>query len=278
MAEKKQETKKKTKKENKNTIESKKPIQKGKTKKEETKKKTEKKQETKQKQEKLATKSKGKNNRSQTTKGKKETKNVSEKKSEDVKKVAEKETVIVEKKELRAKKQQPSKKVGKQYYESSKGKNDELSKLIKIVLILLVIFALFYLITYAIQKIPKKQGVLNTDTNPIQYDEILISKLFKQSNTEYYVLITTEDDPDLTVYNEYISQYKEMSDSIRFYTANLNDTFNRNFRSDTSNLNVETIDNFKVKESSLVHIQNHKVIESFEGRSAIKEKLADLLY
>ena len=142
----------------------------------------------------------------------------------------------------------------------------------------MVIFALFYLITYAIQKIPKKQGVLNTDTNPIQYDEILISKLFKQSNTEYYVLITTEDDPDLTVYNEYISQYKEMSDSIRFYTANLDDTFNRNFRSDTSNLNVETIDNFKVKESSLVHIQNHKVIESFEGRSAIKEKLADLLY
>ncbi len=278
MAEKKQETKKKTQKENKNTIESKKPIQKEKTKKEETKKTTEKKQETKQKQEKLATKSKGKNNRSQTTKGKKETKNVSEKKSEDVKKVAEKETVIVEKKEPRAKKTQQPKKVGKQYYESSKGKNDELSKLIKIVLILLVIFALFYLITYAIQKIPKKQGVLNTDTNPIQYDEILISKLFKQSNTEYYVLITTEDDPDLTVYNEYISQYKEMSDSIRFYTANLNDTFNRNFRSDTSNLNVETIDNFKVKESSLVHIQNHKVIESFEGRSAIKEKLADLLY
>ena len=162
----------------------------------------------------------------------------------------------------------------KKSYQTATTDND-MSKLIKVILVILIVFAAFYLLTYGIQKIQenkKKNQERDVETNKIQYQEVLMSKILKQSSQDYYVLIIDGEDENSATYNTYINQIE----NTKIYTAQLDSAFNRKFKSDTSNLNVSNIDELKVKETTLLHVQNQVVVESMEGSSAVLEKIMTL--
>ena len=157
--------------------------------------------------------------------------------------------------------------------ESVSDNDIKFSKIIKIILGIVVIFGVFYLLTFGIQKWQKnKNTTLNTNTNKIQYDEILMSKILKQSSDDYYVLVISSDDNSKSSFTTYVNQMQ----ITKMYTADLDSAFNRQYKSEESNLTVENIEELKVKETSLLHVQNHVVTEGVEGSCAVLEKVMRL--
>ena len=142
---------------------------------------------------------------------------------------------------------------------------------------MLVIFAAFYIITYWVKKSQSKTNINQEETEKaiIQYDEILLGRLFMQNNNEYYVLIIEEKDENN--YQTYLTSYKEKENALRFYTAKLANAFNKSYKADTSVLNTDNIKEVKVKDTTLVKIKERKIIETFEGKTKVLEKLGELI-
>lgn len=146
----------------------------------------------------------------------------------------------------------------------------EVGNLVKIILVILVVFGLFYVLTYYIQKNKKTESNNNDTKNTIttiQYDEILMGEILNQSENEYYVLLVKNEDYTKT-YKEYISKY---SNGNKFYYSLIDNGMNSRYLSDTSNLNVENIDELKVVGTSLVKVNSGKIIESYDGNSSVMQ-------
>ena len=122
--------------------------------------------------------------------------------------------------------------------------NNEFTNLIKIVLIVTGIFLAFYLITYLVAKNKAKDTDKKDDTAEvsIQYDEILMSNLLKQSASEYYVLAYDAKDVYYDTYNTYIT----------------------------------SIDELKLNSSTLIKVKDGKIDATYEGYDAIVAYLKTL--
>lgn len=157
-----------------------------------------------------------------------------------------------------------------------KNATDEVTKLVEVILILLVIFAAFYIITYWIKKAETKKDILQEETESamIQYDEILMGRLFEQKNDEYYVLIIDKEDE--TNYQTYLSSYKEKENALRFYTIKLGSAFNEKYKAETSKLDTQNIKEIKVKGSTLIHIKDKRIEQYWEADSMLS-KLGELI-
>ena len=152
----------------------------------------------------------------------------------------------------------------------SYNQNFEVGNLVKIILVILVVFGLFYVLTYYIQKNKKTESNNNDTKNTIttiQYDEILMGEILNQSENEYYVLLVKNGDY-IKTYKEYISKY---SNGNKFYYSLIDNGMNSRYLSDTSNLNVENIDELKVVGTSLVKVNSGKIIESYDGNSSVMQ-------
>lgn len=196
-----------------------------------------------------------------------------------------KKEVIVEsqpKKENTEVSKSPKKKASEKHPETknvSTSKSDEVTKLVEIILVILVIFAAFYLITYWVDHSKKKttnNKTENTQDTVIQYDEILVGNILNQNKSEYYVLVMTEKDKTEKTFSTYTTNYTAKEGSLRLYTANLDDIFNKTYKGEESKLDSENIDDLKVKENTLLKIADHKIVESIEGTSNIQKKLTEL--
>ena len=146
----------------------------------------------------------------------------------------------------------------------------EMGNLVKIIIVLSIVFGLFYILTYYIQKNKKTESNNNDTKNTIttiQYDEILMGEILNQSESEYYVLMVKKEDYTKT-YKEYISKY---SNGNKFYYSLLDNGMNSRYLSESSNLNVENIDELKVVGTSMVKVNSGKIIESYDGSSSVMQ-------
>lgn len=152
--------------------------------------------------------------------------------------------------------------------------NNEMVNLIKIVLIVTAIFLIFYGITTLVTD---KNS--NNDTNPadvtIQYDEILLGTLFEQSNSEYYVLVTTEDDYYVATYSGLVSSYKAKENSLRVYTSNLDNGFNKSYKAEETKISND-LKELKLTGSTLLKIKDKNIVASYQGTD-ITDHLNSLL-
>lgn len=141
--------------------------------------------------------------------------------------------------------------------------SNEMVNLIKIILIVTAIFLIFYGITTLVAD---KNS--NNDTNPedvvIQYDEILLGTLFEQSNSEYYVLVTTEDDYNVQTYSSLVSSYKAKENALKVYTSNLDNGFNKSYKAEETKIS-NNLQELKLKGSTLLKIKEKNIVSSYEG-------------
>lgn len=155
--------------------------------------------------------------------------------------------------------------------------NNEMAKLIILVAMVAVAFAIFYIITLFVVK---KDSDTNDDTSTptevtIQYEKILVSNILSQNSSEYYVLAYTNNDPFLDAYENYLIYYETAKENtVPYYYVELNNTFNKNFLSDKSKLNVENSQDFKFSQTTLLRIKDGKVISTYEGNESITGKLS----
>ena len=147
--------------------------------------------------------------------------------------------------------------------------SDEYKKLIILIVIIASVFVLFYVLTTMFTK-KEHDNIFKNDLNPseIQYKEIIIGSMFDKGG-EYYVLLINEDDTYKDIYNSYISDLSNK----KIYTVDLGSAFNKKYLSDEYSYDK---DDFKVKDTVLIKIEDHKIVQHFETRGGIIEKLRAL--
>lgn len=172
----------------------------------------------------------------------------------------------------KAKKSAPKAKISNTNKKSNS--NDEVVNLIRIIIIVTVVFLIFYVITIVATKEKKTEPTPST----IQYDEILIGNILKQSNDEYYVLIYEEEDLNVATYNIYLSTYKSSEGSLRYYTANLNNPFNDKFISENDEvfINSEDINQLRVTSTTLLRIKKGKIEDVYYLEEEIRNHLISI--
>lgn len=155
--------------------------------------------------------------------------------------------------------------------------SSEMGSLTILVLIIAAIILLFLLITNIINSKIKPEDDLIT-SNDIQYDEILVSNILKQSNSNYYVLVYDEADRYFESYNLYLSGYNSKDDSVRFYTARLNIGFNKSYYAENeSNVVGASIEELKFKGTTLIKVENGNIVSAYEEPSTIIEHFKSII-
>lgn len=157
--------------------------------------------------------------------------------------------------------------------------DNEMMNFIKMIIIVVIVFCVFYVLTVFINKDNKSaENNSNNENNTsaqIQYDEILVGNIFKQSNSNYYVLIKDNKDVNIQTYEVYLNAYEQKQDSKRVYTAVLNNMFNSKYLAENSNL-VDDISQFRVNKTILLEINDGKILKSYEKHEDILNLLKEI--
>lgn len=146
----------------------------------------------------------------------------------------------------------------KDIYLSNNKDNEGIESIKSFILILmgiLVFIGLIYLIFMFKEKINKKKEPV------LQYEKILAKDILNQEEANYYVLIYDFKDDKL---KELVNTYKNKN-ALKIYEVDKNMALNKDFVSDTPNLKVSNIKDFKVKENTLIEIKAKSVISAYTG-------------
>jgi len=151
---------------------------------------------------------------------------------------------------------------------------NEILNLIKLTIVVSLIVGIFYVITLFVNK---KEEIAEEEKTPatIQYDNILVGNILTQPNKKYYVLVTNED-VNKKVYEAYLSNYRNIENSIRVYYSDLENPLNSKFLKEESNFKIKNITEIAFKESTLLLIENKKISKTYEGNEKIMEILKEI--
>ena len=153
---------------------------------------------------------------------------------------------------------------------------NEMKNLLIIVAVVTAIFLIFYGITKIVTENKKNDNNEQTGEVFIQYDEILLGTLLEQPNSEYYVLVTKEDDAYVSTYTNILSIYESKQNSIRVYNASLDNAFNKSYEAEESKIS-DNLSELKLSGSTLLKIKDKKIVQKYEGSTQIVEHLNSLL-
>lgn len=157
---------------------------------------------------------------------------------------------------------------------------NEVYKLIKIFLILVLCFGIFWGITMIVTKRQSNvsgSGEAQERIATIQYDKILVGELLNQKRDHYYVYLDQGDHQYYTLYSSYISSYMSKEDAQKIYTVDMLDPFNKAFWSNESKFDIEKVADLKVKEATVLEIENGEIVEIYEGNKEVSKFFEDLL-
>ena len=132
---------------------------------------------------------------------------------------------------------------------------EETRKVGIVVAVIAAAFCIFFIASKIMDKNSHKDDIFkeSLDVAEIQYKDILISKMLKQKQSEYYVLV------------EYSKNYEEnysKKDVLRIYTAQLNNAFNKSYYSDEDSYEI---DKLSFSKTTLVKVSNGNITETYTG-------------
>lgn len=146
---------------------------------------------------------------------------------------------------------------------------DELKKLMLFILIIVAILAIFYGITIlATNKLANKEEQVEEKdySTVIDYDTILVSDIYNQSETGYYVLAVMPNDDNANTYNSNLTEYQKQDNALKVYNVDLSSAFNKKYIAEESNF----VGKYPVfKETTLLKIENKTIIEAYQGKDEI---------
>ena len=161
-----------------------------------------------------------------------------------------------------------------------------ISKLLKIVFIISLIFSLFYIITIFVSKNISDDSDSSVKSTLVEdFDnKISFGELLTQEEEEYYVLATMESKYKnvgnysaayITLYNNYIKDYKEKENSLTIYNINLDNVLNKAYISDKNNI-TDDLSELRVNDEVLFKIKDKKIVEFYIGSKDILSALKKL--
>jgi hypothetical protein len=144
--------------------------------------------------------------------------------------------------------------------------NYDIKKLSLYILIIMAVLLVFYGITVIVTNNQSTNEENSEQTTVIDYEKILVKNIYTQKEETYYVFASMPDDTNLSSYESSISTYSELKNSLKVYTVDLSDAFNKKYVSDESNFN----DEYPIfKETTILKIENKKITETYEGEEQI---------
>ena len=161
--------------------------------------------------------------------------------------------------------------------------SNDFVRLIKIIIIITIIMAAIYIVTMVATKQAdevkdSKESTEETkEKTEIQYENIMIGTMLNKGGT-YYVLIeeSKDDDKRIEEYEQLITSIESSENAPTIYKANLTDSFNKVYKAKEDNYYVEDISDFKVSGTTLVKIENSKIVNAFDSYEEIKNELNNL--
>lgn len=144
---------------------------------------------------------------------------------------------------------------------------EETRKVGIVVAVIAAAFCIFFIASKIMDKNSHKDDIFkeSLDVAEIQYKDILISKMLKQKQSEYYVLVEYSKDENLKTYEGYIKNYEEnysKKDVLRIYTAQLNNAFNKSYYSDEDSYEI---DKLSFSKTTLVKVSNGNITKTYTG-------------
>lgn len=166
-------------------------------------------------------------------------------------------------------------------YVDTTSTTSELKKLLLIVISILLIFGVcYFIIEFALDNKEDSnisESSNNNEETTIQYDKIILSQLLDRKSDDYYVFASKSDDDNLPDYENSIYSYTSSEDSIKIYDVDLDSPFNKKYISNTSNYDIENINELKIKGTTLFHIKNNKITNIYDNKESITTKLEELV-
>lgn len=148
----------------------------------------------------------------------------------------------------------------------------EIFKFVKILTILVVLIVLLYLFTvYVVNKEGKYKRTNNEGS--INYDVALIGGLLNKADEQYYVLIFDNSNSLNSIYINKISEYKSKTNHLPVYTADLSNELNKPYISTESSHKNDSLDDFKVKGTTLIKVKSKKIVSFIENKNEILDEL-----
>lgn len=161
---------------------------------------------------------------------------------------------------------------------SNNDSTDEMSKLLKIILIVTGIMIIFYglttLITKKVNAVKTAKLGKSSVKASIQYDSVIIGSMLNMDG-HYFVLIEKENDDNSSEYDTLLKSIEANDEALKVYTADLSSSFNKKYLDKENNYDSD-LSKFKVKDTTLVEIEDHKIKDTFDNYDSIKGKLDEL--
>lgn len=161
---------------------------------------------------------------------------------------------------------------------SNNDSTDEMSKLLKIVLIVTGVMIIFYglttLITKKVNAVKTAKLGKSSVKASIQYDSVIIGSMLNMEG-HYFVLIEKENDDNSSEYDTLLKSIEANDEALKVYTADLSSSFNKKYLDKENNYDSD-LSKFKVKDTTLVEIEDHKIKDTFDNYDSIKGKLDEL--
>lgn len=145
--------------------------------------------------------------------------------------------------------------------------NYNLKQLLIIMFIIVSVLLIFYGITIVAIENRKTENENNINEEVIiDYETILVKDIYNQNDSSYYVLATLIDDTNVLSYQSSIKDYKLKEKSLNVYEIDLSSAFNKKYLSEESNFEGK----FPIfKETTLLKIENKKIVDIYEGKEDI---------
>ena len=138
----------------------------------------------------------------------------------------------------------------------------EVKKAIIFLVVLVLIIGIFYGITVLVVDHKKeKEAEENEPYTSIQYEEIIVSNILKQTADDYYVLATTKNDENYKQYISDFTTYPTTEGALPTYRIDLDNGFNQKYLQSESDFSG-SLPVFKT--STLIRVVNHEIAEVYQ--------------
>lgn len=143
---------------------------------------------------------------------------------------------------------------------------NSLKNLIIITFIVLLVLLVFYLMTITITKHldTKTDDDNKTSDTIIDYENILVSNIYTQKPSSYYVLVMMPNDDKINDYKSSLADYSEKEGALSVFYIDLSSAFNKKYISESTDFSGK----FPIfSETTILKIDSHEISEIYQGEN-----------
>lgn len=144
-----------------------------------------------------------------------------------------------------------------------------------IIIIIVVLLVPLYFITTLVIDNNKEEKVVEKTPVTIQSEKILVGQLLNRPNESYYVIAYKKDNKMITLFNNYINDYKNNEDHLEVYKIDLDDGLNKGYIKEETNI-TDNLKDLKISDTTLFKIVDGKIDNYYVGNENVIDALKEI--